>query len=61
MKATKEYGKRAKEEGLALFHICIDRRHIKDVAKGGFYMQDSYGVMNLDKAARIAAILREDD
>jgi hypothetical protein len=61
MKTTLEYKEQAKREQMALFHITIDRRHISHLTKGGKYKHESSGVMSLDKAARIMAILREED
>ena len=60
MKIEQEYKDRAKAEGMALFSIMIDRRKIP-FEKGGGYKHESAGCMSLDKAARIMAILREED
>jgi hypothetical protein len=62
MKPEKEFVDRAKKENLAIFSVMIDRRHVPfSVDKWSGYKHESAGCMSLDKAARIMAILREDD
>ena len=58
MKVEQEYKDKAKKEGMAIFSVMIDRRHIP-LADGGGYKHESAGCMTLDKAARIMAIVRE--
>ena len=60
MKIEQEYKDRAKAEGVALFSVMIDRRKIAK-EKGGGYKHEASGCMSLDKAAKIMAILREED
>lgn len=60
MKIEQEYKDMAKDRGMALFSIMIDRRKIP-VEKDGGYKHESAGCMSLDKAARIMAILRENN
>lgn len=59
MRIDKEYKDRAKTENLALYSVMIDRRHISP--RGTGYKHEEYGVMSLDKAAKIMAVLREDN
>jgi hypothetical protein len=58
MKVEQEYKDKAKKEGMAIFSVMIDRRHIP-LPDGGGYKHESAGCMTLDKAARIMAIIRE--
>lgn len=58
MKVEQEYKDKAKKEGMAIFSVMIDRRHIP-LTDGGGYKHESAGCMTLYKASRIVAIIRE--
>ena len=60
MKIEQEYKDRAKAEGMALFSVMIDRRKLP-VEKGGGYKHEQAGCMSPEKAAKIMAILREEN
>jgi hypothetical protein len=63
MKIEQEYKDKAKKDGLALFSIMIDRRHLlsTEYSLQGRYKHESAGCMSLDKARRIMKIIREED
>ena len=60
MRIEQEYKDRAKAENLALFQVMIDRRKVP-IELGGGYKHEQAGCLSLSKAARIMAILQEDN